>query len=138
RSVGQGRVRASLRAHGVRPGAARPIARGRPRRADGCAWSHVVQCIGQGGGGALARNLGGVLLMAKARIVMGLRSLSILLVGMLAAALPAVGAELKVATIAPDGSHWMREMRAAAAEIEQRTGGSVQIKFYPGGVMGND
>ena len=76
--------------------------------------------------------------MAKARIVMGLRSLSILLVGMLAAALPAVGAELKVATIAPDGSHWMREMRAAAAEIEQRTGGSVQIKFYPGGVMGND
>src|SRR5690606_40525776 len=35
-------------------------------------------------------------------------------------------------------SHWMREMRAAAAEIKERTGGGVEIKFYPGGVMGND
>ncbi|HEX6993525.1 MAG TPA: TRAP transporter substrate-binding protein DctP [Gammaproteobacteria bacterium] len=75
--------------------------------------------------------------MAEAKIATGLRSLSILL-AMLLAALPAVGEELKVATIAPDGSHWMREMRAAAAEIEERTGGSVEIKFYPGGVMGND
>ena len=76
--------------------------------------------------------------MAKARIAAGLRSLSIMLMGVLAAALPAMGAEIKVATVAPDGSHWMREMRAAAAEIKERTGGSVEIKFYPGGVMGND
>ena len=76
--------------------------------------------------------------MGEARIATGLRGLSILLAGLLAAALPAVGAELKVATIAPDGSHWMREMRAAAAEIKERTGGSVEIRFYPGGVMGND
>jgi TRAP-type C4-dicarboxylate transport system substrate-binding protein len=50
----------------------------------------------------------------------------------------AADAELKLATIAPDGSHWMREMRSAADEIKSKTGGRVVIKFYPGGVMGND
>ena len=46
--------------------------------------------------------------------------------------------ELKVASIAPDGSHWMQRMRAGAEEIAARTDGRVVIKFYPGGVMGND
>ena len=46
--------------------------------------------------------------------------------------------EIKVASVAPDGSSWMREMRAGADEIQQRTDGRVVIKFYPGGVMGND
>lgn len=50
----------------------------------------------------------------------------------------AAAAELKVASIAPDGSHWMRQMRAGAEQIKERTGGRVEIKFYPGGVMGND
>ncbi len=45
---------------------------------------------------------------------------------------------LKVATIAPEGSTWMREMRAAAAASEEATEGRVKIRFYPGGVMGND
>lgn len=45
---------------------------------------------------------------------------------------------LKIATIAPDGSSWMVEMRAAGSEIEKRTAGRVAFKFYPGGVMGND
>jgi TRAP-type C4-dicarboxylate transport system substrate-binding protein len=46
--------------------------------------------------------------------------------------------EIKIATVAPDGSSWMREMRAGAAEIRDRTDGRVGIKFYPGGVMGSD
>lgn len=46
--------------------------------------------------------------------------------------------ELKVASVAPDGSSWMREMRAGADEIRDRTEGRVVMKFYPGGVMGND
>jgi TRAP-type transport system periplasmic protein len=50
----------------------------------------------------------------------------------------ASAAELKVASIAPDGSHWMRQMRAGAEEIKTRTDGRVVIKFYPGGIMGND
>jgi len=44
---------------------------------------------------------------------------------------------LKIATIAPDGTTWMKEMRAGAQEIEEKTAGRVKLKFYPGGVMGN-
>ena len=51
---------------------------------------------------------------------------------------PAAGEVLKIATLAPDGTAWMNEMRAAGAEIEKRSAGRVQLKFYPGGVMGND
>ncbi len=51
---------------------------------------------------------------------------------------PVQAIEIKVATIAPDGSGWMREMRAGAEEIRDLTDGRVVIKFYPGGVMGND
>ncbi len=50
----------------------------------------------------------------------------------------ASAATLKIATIVPDGSSWMVEMRKAAAEIEKKTEGRVKLKFYPGGVMGND
>jgi len=45
---------------------------------------------------------------------------------------------LKIATLAPDGTSWMEEMRRGADAISQRTEGRVELKFYPGGVMGND
>ena len=45
---------------------------------------------------------------------------------------------LKIATLAPAGTSWMQEMQAGAELIEQRTDGRVKLKFYPGGVMGND
>lgn len=45
--------------------------------------------------------------------------------------------EIKLATIAPDGSGWMEHMRATADRIEQRTDGAVRLRFYPGGVMGD-
>ncbi len=44
----------------------------------------------------------------------------------------------KIATVSPDGTFWMQEMRAGAERIEQETQGRVQFKFYPGGVMGSD
>ena len=44
----------------------------------------------------------------------------------------------KIATIAPDGTTWMKEMHNGADIIKQRTGGRVQFRFFPGGVMGND
>ncbi len=47
-------------------------------------------------------------------------------------------ATLKIATVTPEGSQWMQDMRASAAEIKERTNGRVQIKYYGGGVMGND
>ena len=53
--------------------------------------------------------------------------------------LPSVHARvLKIATVSPDGAMWMRKMRAGAKEITERTEGRVKLKFYPGGVMGND
>jgi TRAP-type C4-dicarboxylate transport system substrate-binding protein len=45
---------------------------------------------------------------------------------------------LKIATAAPEGSHWMKEMRTGAEEISLRSEGRVRIKFFAGGVMGND
>ncbi len=45
---------------------------------------------------------------------------------------------LKIATLAPDGTSWMTAMREGAEEVSRRTQGRVQIRFYPGGVMGND
>jgi TRAP-type C4-dicarboxylate transport system substrate-binding protein len=45
---------------------------------------------------------------------------------------------IKLATLAPEGSSWMNAMRAGAAEISERTQGRVKLKFYGGGVQGND
>ena len=45
---------------------------------------------------------------------------------------------LKIATLAPEGSFWMVEMRDAAQEIDTRTEGRVKFRFYGGGVQGND
>jgi TRAP-type C4-dicarboxylate transport system substrate-binding protein len=47
-------------------------------------------------------------------------------------------ATLKIATLVPAGTTWMKEMKAGAKQIKQRTEGRVKLKFYPGGVMGND
>ena len=57
---------------------------------------------------------------------------------LLACSLPAGAQVIKIATLAPEGSAWMRELRAAAEEVSQGSEGRVQVKFYPGGVMGND
>jgi TRAP-type C4-dicarboxylate transport system substrate-binding protein len=45
---------------------------------------------------------------------------------------------IKIATVAPDGTAWMREMRASAENVKKRTEERVAIKFYPGGVMGDE
>jgi len=44
----------------------------------------------------------------------------------------------KIATLSPEGSYWMNVMRAGADEVAKKTNNRVQIKFYPGGVMGDD
>lgn len=45
---------------------------------------------------------------------------------------------IKIATIAPEGSSWMRAMNEGADEIAKKTEGRVKFKFFTGGVMGND
>ncbi len=56
----------------------------------------------------------------------------------LALSASAQAATLKIATVTPEGSGWMKEMRASAKAIEERTEGRVKIKYYGGGVMGSD
>ncbi len=65
------------------------------------------------------------------------KSAALILAALLAAG-PLSAQTLKIATVTPEGSAWMRDMRAAGAEIGERTGGEVQVKFYGGGVMGDD
>jgi TRAP-type C4-dicarboxylate transport system substrate-binding protein len=62
----------------------------------------------------------------------------ITLIALLLVAGTASAVDLKIATIAPEGSTWMKDMRAASAEIAERTDGRVNIKLYGGGVMGDD
>lgn len=50
----------------------------------------------------------------------------------------ALAVNIKIATVAPEGSSWMNQMRAGAKTIAERTDDRVRIKFYGGGVMGND
>lgn len=47
-------------------------------------------------------------------------------------------ATLKIATVSPEGSMWMNSLRAAGKDIEAATDGRVKLKYYPGGVMGDD
>lgn len=47
-------------------------------------------------------------------------------------------ATFKVATLSPDGSFWMKTMRAAGKEVAVATDDRVKFKWYPGGVMGDD
>ncbi|WP_022665760.1 TRAP transporter substrate-binding protein DctP [Desulfospira joergensenii] len=51
---------------------------------------------------------------------------------------PGWGLTLKIATISPEGSMWMTQMRRGAEQVALETEKRVKFKFYPGGVMGND
>ena len=46
--------------------------------------------------------------------------------------------KLKIATLSPDGSMWMKKMLAGAKKVAQETENRVTFKFYPSGRMGND
>jgi len=45
---------------------------------------------------------------------------------------------LKIATVAPNGSAWMRIFKKMNAKIQKETKGDVKIKFYPGQVQGDE
>lgn len=45
---------------------------------------------------------------------------------------------IKFATLAPEGSSWMQIFKAAADDVQQKTGNAVQFRIYPGGVMGDE
>jgi TRAP-type C4-dicarboxylate transport system substrate-binding protein len=45
---------------------------------------------------------------------------------------------LRMATVVPDGTNWARELRAFAREVSEATNGEVAVKFYFGGIAGDD
>jgi TRAP-type transport system periplasmic protein len=47
-------------------------------------------------------------------------------------------AQLRIATVAPEGTAYLKELRAAGEAIKTQTQGRVELKFFPGGVMGTD
>lgn len=65
-----------------------------------------------------------------------MRIVLVLLPIMLAGQAQAV--RFKIATLSPEGSVWMEKMREGAKELANRTNNRVKIKYYPGGVMGDD
>jgi TRAP-type C4-dicarboxylate transport system substrate-binding protein len=46
--------------------------------------------------------------------------------------------QIKFATLAPEGSTWMKVMHAIDDEVRAGTGNRVAFKFYPGGVQGDE
>lgn len=46
--------------------------------------------------------------------------------------------DIKIATLVPNQSQWMQDMRSAGKLIEQRTEGRVKLKFYGGGTQGTE
>ncbi len=63
---------------------------------------------------------------------------------LIALALPgaSAGAEparvLRMATVVPEGTSWAREFRAMARDVETQTRGALKIKFYLGGIAGDE
>jgi TRAP-type C4-dicarboxylate transport system substrate-binding protein len=51
---------------------------------------------------------------------------------------PAQAVTFKIATLAPAGTDWMKEMKRGAKSIAEKTEDRVKLKFYPGGVMGSE
>jgi TRAP-type C4-dicarboxylate transport system substrate-binding protein len=66
-------------------------------------------------------------------------SLSALLVSLTVTA-TAVGEPitLRMAAIAPDGTAWARELKALARDVEAQSGGELRIKWYLGGIAGDE
>ncbi|HUQ04718.1 MAG TPA: TRAP transporter substrate-binding protein DctP [Kofleriaceae bacterium] len=70
---------------------------------------------------------------------------SIVLTGVLAGALAgltvagtAAADEIRIATLAPEGSSWMKILSKGAEEVKTKTDGRVVLKYYAGGVQGDE
>lgn len=56
----------------------------------------------------------------------------------LAAPAAAQTTAIKVATLAPDGSTWMKVLNELSKDLEKESGGKLKFKFYAGGVSGDE
>lgn len=67
------------------------------------------------------------------------RPVSVVMVGLTLGLAPMLQAtELKISTQYPDGNMVLNELRGAGQAIKTETEGRVDVRFYPGGVMGDD
>jgi len=46
--------------------------------------------------------------------------------------------QVKIATLAPDGSPWLQTFGLVNADLQKNTGNQIQLKIYPGGVLGDE
>ncbi len=56
-------------------------------------------------------------------------------------ALPALAGPrylFKIASIAPEGSIWVKRFRDFTREVQEKSNGEIGFKIYPGGIMGDD
>jgi TRAP-type transport system periplasmic protein len=72
--------------------------------------------------------------MQRSWFVVGLAALS----GLLLARPSLAETEIKIATVAPDGSAWMRIFNKMKASMEEKTGGAVKLRFFAGQVQGDE
>lgn len=45
---------------------------------------------------------------------------------------------IKFATLAPEGSMWMEQMKNFTREVSSKTGGEIEFKIYPGSIQGDE
>ena len=46
--------------------------------------------------------------------------------------------KFRLATLTPKGSTWMNTMEAMGAAINEKSGGQIEFKWFPGGAMGDE
>lgn len=67
-----------------------------------------------------------------------MKRFGLIILALFIAGVSSAATTLKIATVTPEGSQWMVDMRATAAAIKDATEGRVVIKYYGGGSMGTD
>jgi len=67
-----------------------------------------------------------------------MRLLAITLLLSLSAPAPADKVRLRMAAIAPDGTSWAREIRAASRDVFAESDGELELKWYLGGIAGDE
>jgi TRAP-type C4-dicarboxylate transport system substrate-binding protein len=65
-------------------------------------------------------------------------SLRVCVVACVVACMPAFGLTVKLGSLAPSGSPWDKGLNRLGAEWEKLSGGSVNLKIYPGGIVGDE
>lgn len=65
-------------------------------------------------------------------------TLLVALAGLLGGGSPVAAQVIKLATLAPDGSLWHKELKEMGEAWQEASGGAVSLRIYPGGVAGDE